>query len=396
MTLASGFPLSLFVPAIKSKIMDDEMSKLATEDGVPRGLCLSPRWFIRPKNTDWLHTVYAANLLTQSSKRFTLELDKRAVSVGRSNYTYIRKFLLGRALGRSAIFTPYEQYPGKLPGYDFFYSYGTFPTDAPSGARILWHDGPTDVDVLMRRGLSVAEVDRCLRAKRDIAQVATRLAMSSEYSKQLFCQQFEVDAARVDVLPFVLPFTQAIDDERLTAKHVAGPIKILFVGRAARRKGLDLLVTAFQSLRARGVEATLTIVSEMQDGPVALPDDPAIELLPALPPLEIQRLMSAAHIFAMPSREESYGIVYIEALAAGAVPIAPDKPQQRMMLQNGDIGCLVSPSPDDIAERLVKLSENNSLRLEMARRGVEAFTKHYSKAAVLERFEQAFDMTLKG
>ncbi|MBT9371842.1 glycosyltransferase family 4 protein [Rhizobium sp. CSW-27] len=375
--------------------MDDDVSVLPAIRELPRGLCLSPRWFIRPKNTDWLHTRYTADLITGNSKKYALELDRNPVSIARASYAYLRKYVLARTVGRSAAFTPYERYPGDLRHYDFFYSYGTFPRDVPKDAKILWHDGPTDVDILMRRGLSVSEVDQCLRAKRDISQTATRLAMSSEYSKMLFCNQFEVEPSRVDVLPFVLPFTHPIDDELLTAKHTSSPMKILFVGRAARRKGLDLLVAAFQSIRQRGVEATLTIVSEMQDGPVPLPSDPAIELLPALPPQEVQSLMRGAHVFAMPSREESYGIVYIEALAAGAVPIAPDKPQQRMMLQDGDVGCLVASSPDDIAHRLMQLCESHSLRLQMARRGVELFTKIYSQTAVLKQFERAFDMTLR-
>jgi glycosyltransferase involved in cell wall biosynthesis len=104
--------------------------------------------------------------------------------------------------------------------------------------------------------------------------------------------------------------------------------------------------------------------------------------------------MRTAHIFAMPSREESYGIVYIEALAAGAVPMAPDKPQQRLLLRGGDIGALVDGSVDDILTKLQELVFDRDLRLRKSLLGVDVFRKSYSRSAVLQQYACSFQKTM--
>jgi glycosyltransferase involved in cell wall biosynthesis len=360
---------------------------------VARGICLSPNWFVRPLNTDWLHTKYLAEALSGGEYGVTLDLDRRLHAIALHNAGYLSRHVRGRIGGPGSTFTPYRRYGINSSGYDFIYAYGTFPQRA-GGTKILWHDGPSDVELLRGRGLTDLQIAEALKAKTEIAQAADRIAMSSEHSKRTFCEQFDVDHEKVDVLPFILPYTEALDDEAIVAKHQAECIHILFVGRAARRKGLDLLVEAYSNIKRLGVDARLTIVSEMQDGAVNLPDDPSIALISGASPVEVQVLMRTAHIFAMPSREESYGIVYIEALAAGAVPMAPDKPQQRLLLRGGDIGALVDGSVDDILTKLQELVFDRDLRLRKSLLGVDVFRKSYSRSAVLQQYACSFQKTM--
>src|SRR3954466_7756604 len=62
---------------------------------------------------------------------------------------------------------------------------------------------------------------------------------------------------------------------RPTARPGEGPLRLLFVGRAEGRKGLPVLLRAFEALRHSGVEARLTVAgaSHAEGEPALLPPD---------------------------------------------------------------------------------------------------------------------------
>jgi len=102
------------------------------------------------------------------------------------------------------------------------------------------------------------------------------------------------------------------------------PLKILFVGRLVPRKGADLLITAFHSVRAKLPGLRLEIVG---DGPEAaglralserLGLDEAVTFYGTLHGPELWRRYAEASLFVMPSREspldtEGFGTVFLEA-----------------------------------------------------------------------------------
>src|SRR5271170_4287774 len=87
----------------------------------------------------------------------------------------------------------------------------------------------------------------------------------------------------------------------------------------------------------------LTVVSNFSDGKVALPQLPNLTLVQRIERDAVQKLMRSSHILLMPSRFESYGWVYLEAMAAGAIPVASDAPIQREILAGGRAGILTAP-----------------------------------------------------
>ncbi|RVU83409.1 glycosyltransferase [Leucothrix sargassi] len=356
------------------------------------GFCLSPYFFVRPKNTDWMHTKFLYNELNKSKSEVKIELDKRIINASFYNFSYACKVSASR-FGLNS-FTPYQLYNAPKSGYDFLYAYGKFPKirgDIP----IIWHSGPTDIDVLKSRGMSKKEINLSLAAKKEFSRLANRIGVSSEYSKVKLCEQFDIVPDKVDVLPFILPCTEPVTDELIHKKHTEEVINILFVGRAARRKGLDLLLEAFEKNFSNNPQIQLIVVSEMQDGNVSLPDINNITYIPNAGLEAVQSLMRRSHIFIMPSREESFGIVYIEAMAAGAVPVACNKPQQQHLLLNGEIGKLVESSVADISQTLKALIFDSSTRRDMALKGLKSFRDNYYKKSALAKYEQSFKKTVE-
>ena len=104
-----------------------------------------------------------------------------------------------------------------------------------------------------------------------------------------------------------------------------GPLRLLFVGRAETRKGFDLLLDALGRLAAEGADFLLTLVGV---GAGDLPPNLPAGLRARLEPLgrvdEATRdaAYAGAHAVLAPSRYESFGLVYQEALARGRPVVA--------------------------------------------------------------------------
>ena len=100
----------------------------------------------------------------------------------------------------------------------------------------------------------------------------------------------------------------------------------MFAGRLHQAKGVDRAVEAVLALRARGVQATLDVVG---DGPLrswvedrCAADAPeAIRLHGSLSRRDLEALLSASHVFLLPSSAEGFPKVVAEALAFGCVPV---------------------------------------------------------------------------
>jgi glycosyltransferase involved in cell wall biosynthesis len=105
------------------------------------------------------------------------------------------------------------------------------------------------------------------------------------------------------------------------------PLRIVFVGGDARRKGLVPLIAALKALRYGGIETELVVVSTVEDRTYVFPDDlyPASRLRAELreldwvrhharlPNAEVKQLMRASDVFVLPTLDESLGWSLIEA-----------------------------------------------------------------------------------
>jgi glycosyltransferase involved in cell wall biosynthesis len=112
------------------------------------------------------------------------------------------------------------------------------------------------------------------------------------------------------------------------ADYLPGVPLVLTVGYLIERKGLRELVAAVGRLRAGGRRVNLVVVG---DGPLrgalaaqAAADGvaDAVHFLGRVPHERVLALMARADVFALPSWDEAFGLVYTEAMAHGTPVIA--------------------------------------------------------------------------
>ena len=110
----------------------------------------------------------------------------------------------------------------------------------------------------------------------------------------------------------------------------AEPVRLLFVGRAEARKGFDALLGAMailadEAARGSGPPVRLDLVGvPAADLPADLPGAAraCIRPLGRVPADDLGQAYAAAHVVLAPSRYESFGLVYQEALAYGRPVVA--------------------------------------------------------------------------
>lgn len=232
---------------------------------------------------------------------------------------------------------------------------------------------------------------RDVATKTAVAERCAAVQVSTESQRNLF-RRLGIAADRLHVVPFFMADLVSAEREAVRAKQVAhGALQIAFVGHQARRKGLSALLQALQDPLLAHVPLRLTIVSRFLDGDVPLPQDPRICHHAVLPHAEVLRLLATAQVLAVPSRRETFGLVYMEGMAAGCVCVMAAGPQQYDISEGGRCGLPVGPNPQALAGTLLRLHEDAEARTALALAGLRRFHETYAPARVAAEYAKMFE-----
>ena len=175
-------------------------------------------------------------------------------------------------------------------------------------------------------------------------------------------------------------------------------LELLFIGRAEARKGLPVLLRAFEALRGAGVPARLTVAGAIGEevDPLLL-DAEGVTVVGRVTEEDKQRLLGRADLLCAPSLGgESFGMVLTEAFAAGTPVVASDIAGYRDVVSDGVDGLLVpAADPAALGEALRGLALDPARRAAMADaagRSAERFAWPRVTEEVLGAYEDAVEM----
>ena len=165
----------------------------------------------------------------------------------------------------------------------------------------------------------------------------------------------------------------------------SGPT-LLYVGRISREKNLDLLLDAFERLRAGGRPAQLALVG---DGPYleelrrrrARPD---VAFTGFLRGEELARAYASSDLFAFPSTTDTFGSAVLEAMACGLPAVVTDLGGPREIVERQGGGRVVPASPEAFAAALSDLVDHPTRRVKLARQALQT-ARDASWEALLDR-----------
>jgi glycosyltransferase involved in cell wall biosynthesis len=151
---------------------------------------------------------------------------------------------------------------------------------------------------------------------------------------------------------------------------------IVCVGRLTHVKGQALLIEAVAELRARGIQARLTLVGagpkradlEQLTNRLGLQDQ--VVFAGAVGQDEIQSIYRSADVFCLPSLAEGLPVVFMEAMALEVPVIASRITGIPELVEDGRTGLLVTPARlDQLVEALARLLADGSLREQLTTEG---------------------------
>jgi phosphatidylinositol alpha-mannosyltransferase len=196
----------------------------------------------------------------------------------------------------------------------------------------------------------------------------SRVAM--EFANKHFRGNYTVIPNGVDV-DFFSQDVSPVDDFN------DGKPNILFVSRLEKRKGLNYLLKAYHRAKREIPDLRLIVVGpgtrwskkyEKQAGENA---SSGVIFTGRLPYAELPRYYRTADVVCCPATgKESFGIVLLEAMAAGKPIVASNIKGYADVITDGSEGLLVPPRDDKgLARALVSLLKDRKLRQEMGERG---------------------------
>jgi phosphatidyl-myo-inositol alpha-mannosyltransferase len=149
--------------------------------------------------------------------------------------------------------------------------------------------------------------------------------------------------------------------EAAPARDLPEGRRILFVNRLDPRKGFRDMVEAFRRVVGEIRDALLVVAGDGGERDAVDALEPAVRarvvMLGSVPHADLAPYHVACEVFCGPAvGRESFGIVLVEAMAAGLPVVATDIPGYREVVQDGVEGHLVPPrDPDALATAILGL-----------------------------------------
>jgi len=197
----------------------------------------------------------------------------------------------------------------------------------------------------------------------------------------------------------IIPNGVDLDGPPTGPKPAHDELRILFVGRPEERKGLPVLLSAFSAL-IQHVPARLEIVGTSAGELEPYLADPevadSIEAHGRVPRTELWQRLHDADVLCAPSLSgESFGMVLIEAFAAGTPVVATDNAGYRDVVTDGEDGVLVPPAdPQRLAEALQAMHLDPERREAMGARARET-ARRYAWPRIADQLTDVYELAIE-
>jgi glycosyltransferase involved in cell wall biosynthesis len=234
------------------------------------------------------------------------------------------------------------------------------------------------------------------------------LLMRYPYLSAVTCDLALDPLRRTASLP---PESPTMSNQRLELKAVSGAKRflgekvILLVGRldaSQRNKGQDVLIQALPLVKKQHPDAQLVLVGQGDD-------KARLETLADSYPTNIKEsvfitgyasdealsnLYRDCYLFAMPSRGEGFGIVYLEAMRWAKPCVGSKLDGAKCVIQDGRTGLLVDDpsSPKEVAEKIICMLNHPEEAIRMGVAGYNLVGEQYLFPSFKRRFLSALSL----
>ena len=242
----------------------------------------------------------------------------------------------------------------------------------------------TDVRLAMGNGLARSLLRRILANSSAVTTVSSWLAS-------------QVKTMAPDSDPIVSPMPVAT--HLFTPGGPRHERRLLFVGRLNTQKGIALLLDALAAMNAR---AELDVIGDGTDREALLAQAERLGISSrvhwhgAMPQPQLLDFYRAATALVVPSREEGFGLVAVEAQLCETPVVAFASGGLSDTIEDGTTGYLVPPGDAATLARTLDDVLSAPARAEIGRAGRQSALARFAPESVARRYRKLYDSVLNG
>ncbi len=292
----------------------------------------------------------------------------------------------------------YQLSPAILPllsKYPAIYQAAMYRAICPLGTRVL-PDGSDCTHIAGR----VCLKERCVTPQSWVMLMLQRMLWQrgrAVFSRYVALSHVMRETLESGGLSPVSVIHNGVPERQMRAQLPATP-RVVYAGRLAREKGVDVLLRAFAVARRTVPSAKLDIIG---DGPLratlsqlvdSLQLASSVQFLGHLPREQMELECDAAWLQAVPSQwHEPFGNVSTEAMMRGTAVVASDVGGQRDIVRHEETGLLV-PAHDEVAwvRALTTLLTDRALAERYGAAGRARALTSFSEGASLDQWEALY------
>jgi glycosyltransferase involved in cell wall biosynthesis len=229
------------------------------------------------------------------------------------------------------------------------------------------------------------------RWEEQLVRASDCLVTHTVHHRDELCRAWNLLPAAFTIIPHGIALPPAVE---LGSTPAHAGIEILFAGRFEHRKGIDVLLAAIPRILAAEPSVRFTLIGHdpgqrYQAEFIATNPSLASERVRFLGKVSAEKLRAAyrsCDIFVGPSRYESFGLIYVEAMAWAKPVVACASGGTVEVVVDGETGWLVAPGEiDPLVAQTLALVRDDAMRTKFGRNARLRVETLYSRASLASK-----------
>ena len=205
-------------------------------------------------------------------------------------------------------------------------------------------------------------------------KMATHHIVASSYSEKAL--MFDgIKQENIYKIPYGVDANRFVDSKR---DYGEGKLNVLLMGEIKQRKGIRQLMEAAKLINDKDIIFNILGDGANHHSELYEPYKDYVNLLGFVPFEELLHQLSINHVFVFPTMGEGFGLVLLEAMAAGIVPVTTENCAGRDIVEDGLNGFIIPVGDEAAIVDKLRWCANHPVKLkamsEAARTTAKAFT----------------------
>jgi glycosyltransferase involved in cell wall biosynthesis len=241
--------------------------------------------------------------------------------------------------------------------------------------------------------------------ERTATRDATLIVTVSGYSAQRIVELYDADEKKIRVVPNGVDTQRfkPVEDCSKVREGIYGNSKhlVLFVGNLIPRKGLHFLIEAAKQVIKENKETKFVVVGEgpLKNHLIGYTKELGVAnsfiFLQNVDDATLPAIYNCADILASPSIQEGQGITLLEAQATAKPVVAFNVTAINEVVKHKETGLLIKPDSSELADSILNLLSNKTLREKMGRSGRKFVSENFSLDICAKKMLQVYSEASK-